>query len=165
MKHLWSPWRMPYMEQPNKNSGCLFCDCLEENDGPSNLILHRGQNAFVILNRYPYNNGHMMIVPYTHAPSIENLDADVLAELMLLTKQAVMILRQEYEADGYNVGINLGSAAGAGIAEHVHIHVLPRWEGDTNFMTTTADTRVLPEALDATYQRLRAAWQQTAKNQ
>jgi ATP adenylyltransferase len=160
MKHLWSPWRMAYIEGTPTDSTCIFCDYLKEEDGPENLILYRGNHAFVILNRFPYTNGHMMVVPYQHASSLEMLDRDTLTELMLLTNQTTAVLRQVYNADSFNIGINVGLPAGAGVADHVHIHVVPRWSGDTNFMSTTAETRVIPEALEQTYARLKAGWEE-----
>ncbi|MEW6567204.1 MAG: HIT domain-containing protein [Chloroflexota bacterium] len=159
MKHLWSPWRMAYVEQPNQEAGCLFCSRLAQIDGPENLILHRGRHAFVILNRFPYTTGHMMIVPFAHQGSLEALDEATRGELMALATRAIAVLRQAYGAQAFNVGANIGVAAGAGVADHVHFHVLPRWPGDTNFMTTTADTRVIPSSLEATYTRLRPLWQ------
>lgn len=160
MKHLWSPWRMAYIESTPSESGCIFCDRLEEEDGPENLILYRGKQSFVILNRYPYTNGHMMVVPYQHVPSLEKLDESTLTELMLLTNQTIAALRLVYYAESFNIGINIGEPAGAGVADHVHIHVVPRWSGDTNFMSTTAGTRVLPEALEQTYTRITAGWKE-----
>ncbi len=159
MDYLWAPWRMPYIEDETQDEGCIFCRLLELEDGPENLILHRSERVFVMLNRYPYTNGHLMIVPFEHTASIENLDRVALQDLMLVTRLAVRRLRRIYKAEGFNVGLNIGTAAGAGIADHVHIHVVPRWSGDTNFMTATAETRVLPEALDATYERLSENWQ------
>ena len=149
---------MAYIESTPSESGCIFCDRLEEKDGPGNLILYRGKQAFVILNRYPYTNGHMMVVPYQHVPSLENLDENILTELMLLTNQTIGALRLVYDAESFNIGMNIGLPAGAGVADHVHIHVVPRWSGDTNFMSTTAGTRVLPEALEQTYARIKAGW-------
>jgi ATP adenylyltransferase len=145
---------MTYIENASKETGCIFCDRLEEDDGPENLVLSRATNSFLILNRYPYTNGHMMVVPYQHASSLEALDDETLSELMLNTRLAVRVLRRVYSAQDFNVGMNIGEAAGAGVADHVHIHVLPRWSGDTNFMLTTAETRVLPETLEETYSRL-----------
>jgi ATP adenylyltransferase len=160
MKHLWSPWRMDYIESTQSDSGCIFCDRLEEDDSPENLILYRGKKSFVILNRYPYTNGHTMVVPYQHVPSLEMLDESTLTELMLLTNQTIRTLRHVYCAESFNIGVNIGVPAGAGVADHVHIHVVPRWSGDTNFMSTTAGTRVLPEALEQTYARIKAGWKE-----
>lgn len=159
MKHLWSPWRMAYVEKPHQEAGCLFCNRLAQADGPGNLILHRGQHAFVILNRFPYTTGHMMIVPFAHQASLEALDEPTRADLMALVARAIDVLRRAYGAQAFNVGANIGEAAGAGVVDHVHFHVLPRWPGDTSFMTTTADTRVIPASLEDTYQRLRPLWQ------
>lgn len=136
----------------------MFCNRLAMEDGPENLVLHRGQHAFVILNRFPYTNGHMMVVPYEHQPSLEDLQPETHTELMHLTSTALSVLRSVYEAQNFNIGINIGEAAGAGIVEHVHIHIVPRWAGDTNFMTTTAETRVIPESLQEAYLKLRTAW-------
>jgi len=158
MKTLWAPWRMDYITGQTHEEGCLFCKRLSVEDSVENLILHRGTAAFVILNRYPYTNGHMMVVPFEHVPSIEMLDSSVQLELMQLTSDTISVLREVYGAEAFNVGINIGEAAGAGVAAHVHIHIVPRWSGDTNFMATTASTRVLPESLHETYERLRSAW-------
>lgn len=158
MQYLWAPWRMAYIEGSTEQDGCIFCGRLAESDGPENLILHRAEHTFIILNRYPYTNGHMMIVPFDHRASLEELEPETQAELMRLTAQAVSLLRRVYAAEAFNIGINIGEAAGAGVADHVHVHVVPRWLGDTNFMATTAKTRVLPEALEVTYQRLRDGW-------
>ncbi len=132
--------------------GCVFCEASGSDDDRGNLIVHRGRDCFVILNRYPSNNGHLMVVPYAHQPGIEDLPADTLAELMSLTRQAIGVLREAIAPTGFNIGINQGAAAGAGVADHVHLHVVPRWVGDTNFMPVIGDTRVMPEALDTSYQ-------------
>ena len=160
MKHLWSPWRMEYIEGHSGDAGCLFCACLASPDGPESLILHRTPHAFVMLNRYPYTNGHVMVVPVAHQPSLELLDDATQLDLMQLASQVIRVLRRTYGAQSFNLGANIGRAAGAGIEEHVHLHVLPRWAGDTNFMATTAETRVLPETLETTYQRMRLAWRE-----
>jgi ATP adenylyltransferase len=151
---------MTYIQEGIDESECLFCSLLTMQDGPENLILYRGQHAFVILNRFPYTNGHTMIVPFTHEPSLEGLSADVLHEMILLTQQATQMLHDAYQTDGFNIGANIGEAAGAGVEDHVHFHIVPRWHGDTNFMATTAETRVLPEDLLATYEKLRQLWQE-----
>ncbi len=160
MDHLYSPWRMSYIEGREAQEGCFFCASLKQQDGPENLVLYRGAKAFAILNRYPYNNGHMMIVPYEHVPTLDPLPEETLAELMRMVRTAMQVLRRAYGAQNFNVGMNIGEAAGAGVADHVHIHVLPRWPGDTNFMATTANTRVLPEAIPQTYARLRQGWEE-----
>lgn len=158
MKQLWSPWRMPYIEARDNEPGCLFCQSLGQDPQPGNLVLHRGERSFVILNRYPYTNGHLMVVPNLHAGSLEDLEPGDLTDLMLLTRRALRALRLAYGADAFNLGANIGAAAGAGILDHVHLHVVPRWSGDTNFMATTAETRVIPEDLEQTYRRLDQAW-------
>jgi ATP adenylyltransferase len=153
---------MPYIEGDRPDEACLFCEMLTRADGPDNLILHRGQQAFVLLNRFPYNNGHMMVVPFRHLASLEDLEPTEQAEMMALSSQALGVLRKAYGADSFNLGVNIGGSAGAGIVDHVHVHVLPRWAGDTSFMATTAETRVIPESLESTYQRLRPAWAEIA---
>jgi ATP adenylyltransferase len=145
--------------QGNRVEGCVFCTEPAQLDSPENLIVQRGQLAFVIINRYPYTSGHLMIVPYDHQPSLELLDAQTRAEMMELTAHAINVLRRVYLPQGFNVGINIGEPAGAGIAEHVHMHIVPRWTGDTNFMSALGQTRVLPELLEDTYQRVRSAWE------
>ncbi len=158
MEYLWSPWRMEYIENHFNEPGCVFCKALEHEDGPENLIVYRGQRAFVMLNRYPYTTGHLMVIPYKHESDLAALEAATRAEMMELTVQAIAVLREVYHPQAFNVGMNLGAAAGAGIAAHLHMHVVPRWSGDTNFMSTLAHTRVLPEALEDTYKRVRSAW-------
>jgi ATP adenylyltransferase len=133
---------------------CIFCVKPELADAEVH-ILHRGRSSYVILNRFPYNNGHLMIVPYAHAPSMEALDAETLAELMAQTQLSLRVLREAYNPQGFNLGMNIGAAAGAGVAEHVHLHVVPRWDGDTNYLTIMGKTRVIPEWLTETYERLR----------
>jgi ATP adenylyltransferase len=149
---------MAYIKGDKEETGCLFCNRLAQRDGPENLILYRGQRAFVILNRFPYTNGHMMVVPNAHQQSIEDLDDQTLAELIQLTNQAIGVLRQTYGAQNFNIGINIGEASGAGVTDHVHVHVVPRWSGDTSFMSTVAETRVLPEALEETFEKLQSSW-------
>ncbi len=151
---------MTYLEGDDPEEECLFCERSTNEDGPDNLILHRGKHAFIILNRFPYTNGHMMVVPFAHEATTERLDEATLLEMLQLANTAINCLRQTYGAASFNVGINIGRPAGAGIAEHVHIHVLARWDGDTNFMATTSRTRVIPESLDQTYSRLRSCLDQ-----
>lgn len=150
---------MSYITNSNKQAGCVFCNALARDDGPDSLVVQRGEYCFSILNRYPYTSGHIMIVPVIHQSSLELLDAPTRAEIMELCAVWLEILRQEYRPQGFNVGFNIGEAAGAGIEEHIHLHIVPRWNGDTNFMSTLASTRVLPEALEDTYWRLRNAWE------
>ncbi len=157
MKRLWAPWRMKYVEKQEK-SGCVFCTVLGEQNDAENLIVFRGHHSFVILNRYPYTSGHLMVVANDHKASLELLEAPARAEMMELASKAIEVLRHAYRPEGFNLGANIGAAAGAAIAEHVHLHVVPRWIGDTNFMSSTAETRVLPEELDEAYRRVHSAW-------
>jgi ATP adenylyltransferase len=156
MKHLWSPWRLEYITAP-KTGDCIFCRALEGEDDRESLILFRGKRAFLILNRFPYNNGHLMVVPYLHVPSLEDLDPPTLAEMMLLLNQGLAALRAAMHPDGFNLGANLGHVAGAGIEEHVHLHVVPRWLSDTNFMAVVGDMRVIPQTWLQTYDQVKAA--------
>jgi len=154
--HLWSPWRLEYILAPKADT-CVLCQKTETDSDEAEHILARGQAAYITLNRYPYNNGHLLIVPYAHVPSLEDLPPATLQEMMLLVNRGLAALRLSMQPDGFNLGANLGKLAGAGIENHVHLHVVPRWGADTNFMTAVADTRTIPEALDQTYARLRAA--------
>ena len=159
MDYLWTPWRYPYMvkaasgEQPN----CIFCDAVTRKNDAETLIVHRGAKAFVILNRFPYTSGHVMIVPYAHVAELSLCDADTLDEIMQLAQRVEAAYRADYKPDGMNLGMNLGRAAGAGVAGHLHLHMLPRWFGDSNFMTVTGETRVHPEDLRTTYEQLSKA--------
>ncbi|MFC2046604.1 HIT domain-containing protein [Chloroflexota bacterium] len=156
MKHLWSPWRLEYLTQP-RTDGCIFCQAAERDDDREHLVLLRGERVFLILNRYPYNNGHLMAVPYAHVPSLEDLDTETLAEMMHLLNRGLGALRTTMMPDGFNVGANLGSVAGAGIEEHVHLHAVPRWQGDTNFMPVVGDMRVVPQTWEQTYDLIKVA--------
>lgn len=158
MENLWSPWRMRYVTDAGKPGECIFCSAVVEKDDAANLVVHRGKAAYAILNRYPYTSGHLMIVPNQHVPSIEQLTPEVRAEMMELVNDALGVLRAVYNPTGFNVGINMGEAAGAGIAEHAHIHIVPRWAGDTSFISTVGETRVIPEELSVTFSRISAAW-------
>jgi ATP adenylyltransferase len=161
MEHLWSPWRMAYLrsEAPSGDPGnCIFCALPAENDDAKTLIVHRGRLAYVILNLFPYNNGHMLVIPYQHVASLESLDAASLAEMMRLVNETLAALRGMYQAEAFNVGANIGAAAGAGIVGHIHMHVVPRWAGDTNFLSTLAATRVIPEDIQDTYRLARQHW-------
>jgi ATP adenylyltransferase len=161
MNHIWSPWRMEYLEDNNKEDGCVFCIAQEIQDSAENLIAYRGERAYVILNRYPYTSGHIMVNPFEHVSTLEDLDPETRAEMMELTSRCTTVLRGIYRPQGFNVGINMGEAAGAGVLGHVHIHIVPRWNGDTNFMSTLGQTRVLPEALEDTYERIKNGFQNT----
>jgi ATP adenylyltransferase len=149
---------MEYIEMHKSEDACVFCRAAGQNDGPGNLVVHRGERAFVIINRYPYTSGHLMVVPYEHHPSLDDLDPLTRSEMMELITEALRIVQDLYRPQGFNVGVNIGVAAGAGIEEHIHMHLVPRWAGDTNFMSSLGETRVLPEALEETYRRLRQAW-------
>ena len=149
---------MEYIENSMKVDGCIFCLAQEHEDGAQNLVAYRGKHAYVILNRYPYTSGHLMVVPFDHKPNLEELDAQTRAEMMELSSRCMTVLRKIYHPEAFNVGANIGEAAGAGVKHHVHIHIVPRWSGDTNFMSTVGDTRVLPEALERTYERVRKAF-------
>ena len=155
MKHLWTPWRLPYLQGDDPlPDDCLFCTKPEEPDKRAHIV-HRGDYCYVILNRFPYNNGHVMVVTYAHIASLEDLNTATSAELIALTQLTMKVLREAYDPEGFNVGANIGAAAGAGIDDHVHVHVVPRWAGDTNFVTTVGRTRVIPEWMDEIYARLR----------
>ena len=155
MKRLWSPWRMEYLlGEEKKVEGCIFCHKLAGENDRDNLVVHRGKHAAILMNLYPYNNGHLMVIPYVHWPTTEELSPDALQEMMELVNLSMGILRKVMAPRGFNVGINIGTAAGAGIAEHVHMHIVPRWEGDTNFLQVCAETRVIPELLPDTYEKL-----------
>jgi ATP adenylyltransferase len=154
MDRLWSPWRLAYVTAAQKSSDdCIFCAAAAEPNAP--LVLHRGRHGFIILNLYPYNNGHLMVAPNRHINTLASLLPEEQAELMVMARWSEMALTQAYHPQGINVGINLGKAAGAGIEDHLHVHLVPRWAGDTNFMTAVAGTRVLPEGLEDTATRLR----------
>ena len=157
MDHLWSPWRYQYVSASTPAAACIFCAKPQEQDDERNLILYRGRQNFVILNLFPYTAGHLMIAPYSHVASLEDADESSTTEMMLLARRAHGWLRSVYRAPGFNLGMNIGASAGAGIAGHIHMHVLPRWPGDVNFMTTVGETRIIPEDLGETYRKLSAA--------
>ena len=158
MDYLWTPWRFQYLTAGVKPERCIFCAAAQETDDRRHLVVHRAARNYVILNRFPYTCGHLMVVPYQHAASLAEVEDATLAELMLLAKAAERHLRRLYRPDGLNFGVNLGESAGAGIAGHLHLHGLPRWTGDANFMTVLGETRVLPEELETTWERLSAAF-------
>jgi ATP adenylyltransferase len=154
MDYLWTPWRYAYVTGARKPGECIFCEAPKLPDAQAGIV-YRGSLCYVILNAFPYTSGHVMIVPYQHLDELQKLQRDTAHEMMDVSQQMEAALRQVYRPDGINLGMNIGQAAGAGVAGHIHVHVLPRWFADTNFMTTTSETRVLPEALETTYQRLR----------
>ena len=158
MDHLWSPWRFHYVSQAAKPTGCIFCQKPQAEKDEENLIFYRGKYNFGILNLYPYTSGHLMIVPYRHAAALNEAAPEALSELMELTRRAELALTQVYRPRGINVGVNIGECAGAGIAGHIHMHVLPRWPGDVNFMTAIGETRVLAEEIATTYAKLKEAF-------
>mgnify|MGYP003393239003 FL=1 len=153
MKRLWSPWRMKYVLN-NKTKGCIFCKMSEEKRDKKNYILYRGEHGYIIMNLYPYNNGHLMIVPYKHTHTIEKLNKAEASDFIELTGKSVAALKEAFSPDGFNIGMNLMEAAGAGIEAHIHMHIVPRWNGDTSFMPVLFETRVIPESLDDTYSKL-----------
>ncbi len=153
MKQLWAPWRFQFINE-KKKKGCIFCLFPRQKNDRENLIIHRGKKSFVILNKYPYNCGHLMVVPYQHTAQLKKLDSVTLVEMMRTVDLSVQYLTQTLKSQGHNIGLNLGLAGGAGIADHLHIHVVPRWAGDTNFMPVLADTKVMVDHLYDTYDRL-----------
>lgn len=155
MDYLWTPWRYAYVTGAQSASGCIFCDAVSQKQDDKTGILFRGQRCFLILNTFPYTSGHVMIVPYEHVDELDKLEAAAAQELIILAQRVEKVLHETYRPDGINLGMNIGRAAGAGVADHIHMHVLPRWSADTNFMTTVSETRVLPEALEVTYRRIR----------
>ena len=156
-ERIWAPWRLEYVSDASKDAeeACIFCAKPAEDDDQANLIVHRGDRCFVILNLYPYTNGHLMIAPYEHVGALQKVEAQTSAEMMGLAQRAIEILEAEYEPHGFNVGFNQGRVAGAGVEHHIHMHVVPRWGGDTNFMPVLADTRVMPQTLEQSYEALR----------
>jgi ATP adenylyltransferase len=153
MKQIWAPWRMEYIKKV-KPGECIFCSLPKVGDDKNNFILFKGRYSFIIMNIYPYNTGHLMVVPFRHCACITNLDIDESTELNELTKKSIQILRKVNTPDGFNVGFNLGKSAGAGYDEHIHNHIVPRWTGDTNFMPVLADIKIHPESLQQSYEKL-----------
>jgi ATP adenylyltransferase len=156
MQQMWTPWRMAYIRREQR-PGCIFCDMLEVEDDRAQLILHRSKLAFLVLNKYPYNNGHLMAVPYRHMDTVESLTPEETVDMMALVSLGIRALRLTSHPEGFNIGVNIGKIAGAGVLDHVHIHVVPRWGGDTNFMPVFADVRLIPQDLTETYDELRGA--------
>jgi ATP adenylyltransferase len=157
VKQLWAPWRLEYIESADEQDGCVFCRARDGDDEKS-LVVHRGKRAFVVLNRYPYASGHLMVAPNRHEGEFGDLEAEEALEVHQLAAAGLAALAETMRPQGFNVGWNLGRIAGAGVVDHVHLHVVPRWAGDTNFMPVLADVKVLPEALEATRQKLAEAW-------
>ncbi len=162
MDRLWAPWRMEFILDDSAKSGdeggapcCVLCELQKTDDGPGNLILCRGDLTFVVMNKYPYSNGHLMVVPLRHVGDFETLTGEEGSELFRMSQNCIAVLRKATKAHGFNVGLNLGKAAGAGIEPHLHLHIVPRWEGDHNFMPVLSDVRVIPEHIEATYETLR----------
>jgi ATP adenylyltransferase len=155
MERIWAPWRIEYIEM-EKPAGCILCDKPGQNRDAENYILYRGSKNFVIMNSYPYNPGHLMVAPYRHVASLDELTDDELGEHFEVVRRSVGILREVFSPQGFNIGMNLGKVAGAGIDEHIHTHIVPRWQGDTNFMPVISGVRVVPEALAETYRKLKS---------
>jgi ATP adenylyltransferase len=166
MNVIWAPWRMAYIRSSRKPAGCIFC--IKARKPPSatkdasNLLLHRGRYSFVMMNLFPYNSGHLMVAPYSHVKTLEALPAVEALDLLSLVNLSLRVLRLEIKPEGFNIGINVGRVSGAGIADHIHLHIVPRWNGDTNFMPLFAETRVIPEHLEQTYRKLRARFRRLA---
>jgi len=165
---IWAPWRSKYIKEvtegkQDKKQSCIFCEVVKKSDEEA-LILYRGKSCYVIMNLYPYNTGHIMVIPYRHVPSIEHLDATELLEMMQLVKISIKIIKKALNPDGFNIGINLGRAAGAGVEEHVHIHVVPRWVGDANFMPIVAGVKILPQDVRETYNLLKPYYEEVQAN-
>ncbi len=157
MDYLWTPWRYAYVTAAEKLSGCIFCDLPRAGDDAKTRIVHRGRECYIVLNTYPYTPGHVMIVPFAHLDELQRLPVETAHEMMVLAQRIEGVLRQLYAPDGINLGMNIGKAAGAGVAGHVHLHALPRWVADANFVSVVGETRILPESLDTTYGRIRGA--------
>jgi ATP adenylyltransferase len=156
MQQMWTPWRMPYIRR-EKRPGCIFCEMLGVADDRSQLILYRSAHAFLVLNKYPYNNGHLLAVPYRHVDTLEALTPEETADMLALVTLGMRALRRSAAPHGFNIGVNIGKVAGAGVLDHVHTHIVPRWEGDANFMPVLGDIRLIPQDLGETYDELKAA--------
>ncbi|ABF43660.1 histidine triad (HIT) protein [Candidatus Koribacter versatilis Ellin345] len=154
MDYLWTPWRYAYITSADRASGCIFCDKPRENDDRKNYIVHRGEHCYIILNAFPYTSGHVMVVPFAHLDQLDKLPRDAAHEMIDLSQRMESVLRKTYNAEGVNLGMNIGKCAGAGVAGHIHMHVLPRWTADANFISVVGETRVLPETLDQTYEKI-----------
>ena len=163
MECLWAPWRMEFIRELGAGSGCFLCDAAAASDDHKNLVVRRGKTALCLLNRYPYNNGHLLVAPFRHEGKLESLTSEELAEVMTITVEAKKLLDRAVGAHGYNIGVNLGRVAGAGLDEHFHLHIVPRWAGDTNFVTTIGSTKVIPQALEELWQLLHGEWKKAVK--
>ena len=157
MDYLWTPWRYTYIANADKAPGCVFCEAQKMKDDRKALIVYRGRSCFLILNLFPYTSGHLMIVPYAHMDELQKLPREAAEEMMALMQRVEGVLREVYRPEGINMGINIGRAAGAGVRGHVHMHALPRWTADSNFMTTVSETRMLPESLETTWEKISKA--------
>jgi ATP adenylyltransferase len=170
LDHMWAQWRLSYVSEvigdlpTEKPVGCVLCNVLDPKDGEVSYEVHRGEHCSVVLNRYPYTNGHVLVLPHSHVAQMDELAAAESAEVWRYLQLSTAAIQRAYEPGGINLGANIGSAAGAGIPDHLHFHVLPRWRGDTNFMTSIADSRVIPESLESSAERLRAAWAQVSES-
>jgi ATP adenylyltransferase len=158
MNRLFAPWRMKYILDNNKENGCIFCNFPEENKDEKRLILARSEKCFIMLNAFPYNNGHLMVSPYQHIADYDDLSIEELVDIHVNVQKVIKMLKRVQNPQGFNVGLNLGKTAGAGFDEHLHIHIVPRWNGDTNFMPVLDDTRVIPQSLLETYRTLKNDW-------
>jgi len=158
MDFLFSPWRYSYIKEANSATGCIFCSLPQLGDDHKAFIVHRAKHNYIILNAYPYTNGHVMIVPFNHTDELQKLSPEAAQEMTALCQRMEGVLRNLYQPEGINMGMNIGKAAGAGVAGHIHMHMLPRWGADANFMTTIGETRVLPEALESSWQKIRKAF-------
>lgn len=147
MKQLWAPWRMEYIKDNTTNDGCFMCAIFASNDDRENLVIQRGEHCAIVMNRYPYSNGHLMVAPYRHIAQMEDMTVDEQLEMMQLSTRCVQLLKKTVNPQGFNIGINIGDVAGAGLKDHIHLHVVPRWNGDTNFMPIFGETKVIPQSL------------------
>lgn len=154
MERIWAPWRVEYILQ-EKDKGCIFCEKIKERRDKKNYILYRGRSSFIIMNIFPYNSGHLMVAPCKHTADLGDLEEKELIELMVLVRESMGILRRALKPEGFNLGMNLGKCAGAGVIDHLHFHIVPRWQGDTNFMPLFSETKIMPELLESTYKKLK----------
>ena len=157
-QRIWAPWRLRYVKHAKRTDECVFCAKPEQGDDRAALVVHRGERCYVILNLFPYTSGHLMVAPFAHVGRLQDIEAEVTAEMMALAQRAMTLIEGVYEPQGFNVGINQGGAAGAGVEGHIHLHVVPRWSGDTNFMPVLADTRVMPQSLEESYDALKGGF-------